>query len=128
MPDLDQSPRMAQRHVKMEDSLSSATRTALVTGSNKNIGRACALRLAKDGHNVVVNGAKDLAAAESVAAEVRALGVDALVAMGDVGKKDDVVRIGREALERFGVVDVLVNNAAIRDPARFLEMTEEAWR
>jgi len=119
---------MAQRHVKMEDSLSSAKRTALVTGSNKNIGRACALRLAKDGHNVVVNGAKDLAAAESVAAEVRALGVDALVAMGDVGKKDDVVRIGREALERFGVVDVLVNNAAIRDPARFLEMTEEAWR
>ena len=62
-----------------------AARTALITGSNKNIGRACALALAKGGFNIVVNGAQDRAAAEKVAKEVAALGVEALVAMGDVG-------------------------------------------
>ena len=44
-----------------------AARTALITGSNKNIGRACALALAKGGFNIVVNGARDRAAAENVA-------------------------------------------------------------
>jgi 3-oxoacyl-[acyl-carrier protein] reductase len=105
-----------------------ANRTALITGSNRNIGRACALALAKGGCNVVVNGARDRAAADSVASEVRALGVEALVAMGDVGRREDALRIADAAIAAFGAVDVLVNNAAIRASARFLEMSEEAWR
>ena len=102
--------------------------TALITGSNKNIGRACALALAKGGCNIVVNGAKDSVAAESVAREVRAMGVEALVAMGDVGKHQDAMRIAEDALKSFGSVDVLVNNAAVREERKFLEMSEEAWR
>jgi 3-oxoacyl-[acyl-carrier protein] reductase len=105
-----------------------ATRTALITGAGKNIGRAVALALAQDGMNVVVNGSSDRAAAESVAAEARALGVQAVVAMGDVGRPEDCARIAKEALEKFGRVDVLVNNAALRPAKAFLESTPEDWR
>ena len=105
-----------------------ANRTALITGSNKNIGRACALALARSGCNIVVNGARDRAAAESVAAEVRALGPAALVAMGDVGRREEAMRIADAALEAFGAVDILINNAAIREDAKFLDITEEHWR
>ena len=105
-----------------------AKRTALITGSNKNIGRACALHLARAGCNVVVNGARDKAAAEAVATEARALGVEALVAMGDVGKRDDCLGVAKAALARFGTVDILVNNAAVRQDGKFLEISEDAWR
>ena len=108
--------------------MSQANRTALITGSNKNIGRACALRLAGIGCNIVVNGARDRAAAESVAAEVRQLGPAALVAMGDVGRREDAMRIADAALKEFGTVDILVNNAAIRQDGKFLEISEEDWR
>ena len=107
--------------------MAKAKHTALITGSNKNIGRACALHLAKAGCNVIVNGARDKSAAESVAREVQALGVEALVAMGDVGKRAELDRILKASLEKFGVVDVLVNNAAIREDGAFLEMSEDAW-
>ena len=101
-----------------------AARTALITGSNKNIGRACALALAKGGFNIVVNGARDRAAAENVAKEVTALGVEALVAMGDVGRREDCARIGAEAIAHFGTIDALLNNAAMRPDGKFLEMSE----
>ncbi len=102
-------------------------RTALITGSGKNIGRAIALDLAGRGHNVVLNGSRDKTACEGVAAEAEKHGVETLVAMGDVGVADDCARIAGEALDRFGTVDVLVNNAAIRPMSPFLEMTEEEW-
>jgi 3-oxoacyl-[acyl-carrier protein] reductase len=103
-------------------------RTALVTGSNKNIGRACVLHLARAGCNVVVNGARDSQAAERTAREAEALGVEALVAMGDVGRREEAHRIAADALARFGTVDILVNNAAIRQDGKFLEMSEDDWR
>ena len=108
--------------------MTKARHSALITGSNKNIGRACALHLAKAGCNVVINGAKDTAAAESVAKECRALGVEALVAMGDVGKRAELDRIAKDALAKFGSIDILVNNAAIREDGTFLEMPEETWK
>lgn len=107
--------------------MASKSRTALVTGSGKNIGRAIALDLAARGLNVVVNGSHDRAACEAVAAEAGTNGVETLVAMGDVGLAGDCGRIAGEALDRFGTVDVLVNNAAIRPMSPFLDMTEEEW-
>lgn len=104
------------------------TRTALITGAGRNIGRAVALALAGEGMNVVINGSSDQAAAESVAAEARALGVRALVAMGDVGSRAACQRIAAEALAAFGTVDVLVNNAALRPVNAFLTLTEEDYR
>ncbi len=60
--------------------------------------------------------------------EARALGVEALVAMGDMGKADDVARITGASLERFGRIEILVNSAAFRPHKPFLETTEEDWR
>jgi 3-oxoacyl-[acyl-carrier protein] reductase len=102
-------------------------RTALITGSGKNIGRAIALDLARTGHNVVVNGSRDKDACEAVAKEAEGMGVKALVAMGDVGSANACKAIADAAIDAFGEVDVLVNNAAIRPMTPFLEMSDEEW-
>jgi 3-oxoacyl-[acyl-carrier protein] reductase len=103
-------------------------RAALITGGGRNIGRACALGLAADGFNVVINGSSDRTACENVAKEVRKLGAKALVVMGDIGKSEECKRIAAEAIKEFGAVDVLVNNAALRPNRPFLEMSETEWR
>jgi len=103
-------------------------KTALITGAGRNIGRAIALELARMGFNVVVNGSRNREACENVAAEARGLGVEALVAMGDVGIAEECARIARDAIASFGAVDVLVNNAALRPDGRFLEMSDADWR
>jgi 3-oxoacyl-[acyl-carrier protein] reductase len=108
--------------------MTSARRTCFVSGSGQNIGRAIALALAEQGLNVVVNGASNREACEETAALCRPFGIETLVAMGDVGKRDDARRIAEAALAQFGAVDVLVNNAAIRPSKPFLEIEEEAWR
>ena len=100
----------------------------MVTGAGRNIGRACVLELASAGFNVVINGSKDRAACESVAKEAAASGVDAMVAMADIGDPKECRRIADEAIKRFGSVDVLVNNAALRPAKPFLEMQEADWR
>lgn len=102
-------------------------RTALVTGSGRNIGRGIALHLAAEGFNVVVNGARDRDACEAVADGVRAHGVEALVAMADIGDADAVRGLADAALDRFGGVDVLVANAAIRPDGAFLTVSEADW-
>lgn len=105
-----------------------ARRVALVTGSGRNIGRAVVLGLARDGFDVVVNGSSDRAACDAVAREAEALGAGALVTLGDVGRAEDCARLVAESLDRFGRIDVLVNNAAIRPAVPFLEMSEDHWR
>ena len=108
--------------------MAASRRTALITGAGRNIGRACALGLAADGFNVVINGSSDRAACDRVAREARKLGVKALVVMGDVGKPEECKRIAGAAIKAFGAVDVLVNNAALRPGKPFLEMSDAAWR
>lgn len=103
-------------------------RTALITGAGRNIGRACTLELAAAGFNVVINGSKDRAACARVAEEAAASGVEAVVAMADVGDTNECRRLAREAIDRFGTVDVLVNNAALRPAKPFLDMQEADWR
>lgn len=104
------------------------SRTALVTGAGQNIGRAVALALAADGMNVVVNGQTNRAACDETAEMARAAGREAVVAMGDCGVAGDCRRMVEAGVERFGRIDVLVHNAAIRPLTPFLDMTEEDWR
>jgi 3-oxoacyl-[acyl-carrier protein] reductase len=103
-------------------------KAALVTGAGRNIGRACVLGLAEDGFNVAINGSSDRAACESVAREAARFGVTAIVVMGDVGKPEECKRIAGEAIEAFGAVDALLNNAAVRPNKPFLEMTDGEWQ
>jgi 3-oxoacyl-[acyl-carrier protein] reductase len=102
-------------------------RNAFVTGAGRNIGRAIVLELARRGCNVVVNVRANREEAQSVAAEARALGVQAEVAVGDVGRADAVREMAAATLEALGTVHVLVNNAAIRPYKPFLEMSDEDW-
>ena len=107
--------------------MSQNSRTALITGSGRNIGRACAMVLAKQGFNIVVNGSSNRENCERVASDVRATGVEAHVIMADVGRPQAVKELAATALQKFGRIDVLVNNAAIRPNAGFLEISEEDW-
>lgn len=89
-------------------------RTALITGSGRNIGRAIAIELGSQGYNIVLNGSSDKAACDTVAAEIEAFGTNVEVAMGDVGVREEAQSIADRGIDRFGRIDVLVNNAAIR--------------
>lgn len=101
--------------------------TALVTGAGRNIGRAIVLELARRGCNVIVNARTNQAQADDVAALASKHGVEALVALGDVGRGEQVQRIAKQVLERFQTVDIVINNAAIRPSAPFLELSDAAW-
>ncbi len=100
---------------------------ALVTGAGRNIGRAIVLELARRGYKVVVNGRSDQKAVDAVAEEARALGVEAVAALADVGDSGSVAALAEAALAAFGKVDVVVNNAAIRPEKPFLELSDEDW-
>ena len=102
-------------------------KTALVTGSGRNIGRAIILKLAEDGANVVVNARTNKEEAEAVAAEARALGVVALPFVADVSERQQVTSMFDAAAELFGGVDILVSNAAIRPRKPFTELTYADW-
>ena len=102
-------------------------KVALITGSGRNIGRATALKLAGEGANVVVNARSNKEEAESVAAEVRQLGVKALPILADVANKEQVDSMVSMAMSEFGRVDILINNAAIRPHKSFLDVTLEDW-
>jgi len=102
-------------------------RTALVTGSGRNIGRAIALSLAAQGVQVVVNGHRDTAAVDAVVQEIRAAGGTAMGIMADVSRDDEVARLTREVVGAFGSLDILVSNVGIRHKQPFLEITPEVW-
>lgn len=102
-------------------------RTAVVTGATRGLGRAFARALAEAGANIVVVG-RDAAAAVEVEAELRALGVGVIVALGDVTRRSDVEQVLAQTVSAFGRADVLVNNAGacIHKPAA--EVTDDDWR
>jgi 3-oxoacyl-[acyl-carrier protein] reductase len=104
-----------------------AGRTALVTGSGRNIGRAIALGLAKQGANVVVNGHSDRASVDAVVAEIGAAGGKALAHMADVARDEEVAGMADAAAQHFGALDIVVSNVGIRRKQPFLEITPQQW-
>jgi 2-hydroxycyclohexanecarboxyl-CoA dehydrogenase len=103
-----------------------AGKTALVTGAGRGIGRAIALALAQEGCQVGIADINALAADE-VAAEAKARGVDALALPVDLTRRAEVARMARTALARFGQIDVLVNNAGWDRMGLFLDTDEDVW-
>jgi 3-oxoacyl-[acyl-carrier protein] reductase len=93
-------------------------KSAIVTGasSDEGIGSECAKILASRGCNVVVNYATNKAGGEKIAAACRAAGADAIVVQGDVAKNDDCERLVKACLDKWGRLDVLINNAATTKP------------
>jgi 3-oxoacyl-[acyl-carrier protein] reductase len=103
-------------------------KVAIVTGAGRNIGRAIALTLAEGGTAVLVNARANRAEAESVAREIEAAGGRALVHIGDVADPKSVQAMVEAAVQHFGRVDILVNNAALRREKSFSEMDYAEWR
>lgn len=102
--------------------------TAIVTGGSRGIGRAVAMRLAKDGMNLVINYRGNSAAAEETERLCRELGAEVLLVQGDVSRTEDCEKLATQAKEAFGRVDVLVNNAGITRDGLLARMTEEDFR
>ena len=102
-------------------------KVALITGSGRNIGRATALKFAAEGADIIVNARSNREEAEAVAAEIRALGRRALPVLADVSNKEQVDSMVKLALDEFGKIDILLNNAAIRPHKPFLDLTLEDW-
>jgi len=105
-----------------------AGKVAIVTGAARNIGRAIALSLAAGGAKVAVHSRANMDQAKSVVAEVKALGSDAEAFLADLVNPGEINAMVAAVEKRFGRIDILVLNAAIREHAPFDEITYEDWR
>ena len=100
---------------------------AIVTGATRGIGRSIALELARRGADVAFNYAKSTDAAETLKAEIQALGARVLAAQCDVANTDAAAEMVKQAKDTFGRIDFLVNNAGIVRDTLILRMKEEDW-
>jgi 3-oxoacyl-[acyl-carrier protein] reductase len=105
-----------------------AGRVALVTGAARNIGRAIALTLADQGAAIVVNTRQSGDEADATVAEIERRGGKAMTAIADVANPDQVARMVEETNRRFGRLDILVNNAAVRREAPIDQIGLQDWR
>jgi 3-oxoacyl-[acyl-carrier protein] reductase len=105
-----------------------AGKVAIVTGAGRNIGAAIARALSADGAAVVVNARSNRGEAEGVAREIEQAGGAALPFVGDVADPAAVANMVDAAHARFGRIDILVNNAALRRERPFEQMSYEDWR
>lgn len=103
------------------------TKSALVTGASRGIGRSIALQLAEEGYNVAVNYAGSKEKAEAVVEEIKAKGVDSFAIQANVADADEVKAMIKEVVSQFGSLDVLVNNAGITRDNLLMRMEEQEW-
>ena len=102
-------------------------KVALVTGSSRGIGKATAIRLAKEGYDLVINYARSKTKALETAAEIEALGRKALVVKANVGDVEKINYLFAEIKKEFGRLDVFVNNAASGVQRPLMELEESHW-
>lgn len=102
-------------------------KVALVTGGSRGIGKACALELAKAGYDVVINYVGNEDAANQSVAELKAVGSNSLAIKFDVTDKEAVDAGVAQIVEKYGRIDVLLNNAGITRDGLFMRMNSENW-
>lgn len=102
-------------------------KVALVTGGSRGIGKACALELAKAGCDVVINYAGNVDAADKTVEELKALGSNSEAYKFDVSNQAEVDENIAKIIEKYGRIDVLVNNAGITRDDLFIRMDAEKW-
>lgn len=103
------------------------TKSALVTGASRGIGRSIAIQLAEEGYNVVVNYAGNKEKADAVVEEIKVKGVESFAIQANVANGDEVKAMIKEVVSQFGSVDVLVNNAGITRDNLLMRMKEQEW-
>lgn len=104
-----------------------AGRVAVVTGSSSGIGQTIALRLAREGANVVINYAGHREGAEETLRQVQAAGAKGIIVQADVAKVDATRRLMDEAWKEFGKAEILVNNAGMEKKMEFFDVAEEDY-
>ena len=102
-------------------------KTAIITGSGRGIGKAIALKLASLGANIVVNDIPSSQDADATSEEIKNMGVGSIVVKGDVRNIDDVNELIKATMDKFGKIDIFVNNAGITRDGLMLRMSEEDW-
>lgn len=103
-------------------------KAALITGASRGIGKAIAIRLAKDGCNIAINDIEPMKEeAQKTAEEIRALGVEAVAVCADVSRFDEVSKMAEELKGKFAQVHILVNNAGITKDRTLKKMSEDEW-
>src|SRR5262245_51620806 len=105
-----------------------ADQVAIVTGASRGIGRAVALELARQGARVLANYQYNAEAAHAVVAAIQAAGGEALAHAANVADEVEVDAMVATCLERWGRLDLLVNNAGIAADAPLARMKDEQWR
>ena len=104
-----------------------AGETAIVTGASRGVGRATALRLAEAGANIVANYLQSHADADEVVRLCQEKGVEAMAVQADVSEFAGAHEIAKQAIEKFGRIDLLVCNAGVWDGAPIEDLSEELW-
>lgn len=103
-------------------------KVAIVTGGSRGIGSAIALELAKNGVKIVINYASRKELADKMVAEINELGVEALAVQADVSISSEAANLVQTAVDHFGKIDFLINNAGITRDTTFKKLSEEDWR
>lgn len=103
-------------------------KVVLVTGSSRGIGKAIALKFAEKGAKVIVNYVNSKKEAEDVVKKIEEIGSEAIMVKCDVSKEDEVKKMVKESVDKFGKIDVLVNNAGIVFDVPFKNKTVDQWK
>jgi glucose 1-dehydrogenase len=102
-------------------------KVVVITGASRGIGRAMAIRFGQEQAKVVINYRSSEEEALEVMKEVKQAGGDAIIVRGDVTKEEDVKRLVRSAIDHYGTLDVMINNAGIENPVPSHELSLSDW-